>query len=316
MVNFSDFSKFALDKNKSSQSNFTNNVINSSNFKKSHIVEEKETLNNYCEVNGEWLSLGTQVFFKKAAAYYLIDLDIIYLNLITLRKRQYRFEFDLNAKIACKEDDFNFFKVFTNYTFYSIEAWATSYQSSTIKIDFNLRDELSKKLNKSIDVNNLTSIKLLLYVYENNSKEYTRLPLDLKLKYSPLENNQTLDQTRNRSSIAICSKVLFIDDEREFTNFKLWVYLNEVFGYDKLVVYNRPGFVFDKDRSDFFRKNEKFIEIRQQICMPNLFNATKEEKYFDNLTRDQIRDQVYSSFDTTAFVLLNECYLDHFDKFK
>ena len=247
--------------------------------------------------------MGTQVFFKKAAAYYLINLDIIYLNLITLRYRQYTFEFDLNAKISNKEDDFNFSKIFTNYTFYSIETWATLYQSSTIKIDFNLTNELIKT-NKSIDLINLTSIKLLLYVYENNSKEYTRLPLDLKLKYSPLENNKTLDQTQNRSSIAICSKVLFIDDEREFTNFKLWVYLNEVMGYDKLVVYNRPGYFFDQDQIDFFRKNEKFTEIRQQTCMPNLFNATREEKYFGNLTRDKIRDQIYSSFDTTAFVFL------------
>ena len=73
LVNYSDSLQIDWYSNKSSESTFPHDVINSS------------TLNDYCEVNGEWFSLGTQIFFKKAAAYYLIDLDIIYLNLITLK---------------------------------------------------------------------------------------------------------------------------------------------------------------------------------------------------------------------------------------
>lgn len=120
----------------------------------------------------------------------------------------------------------------------------------------------------------------------------------------------------------VCSKVLFIKDEIEFDNFKTWVYFNKLLGYEKIVIHSLPGFEADfKPYESYFEQNKDFIELRRLKCIPNLVAdlMSNESKYLHNYYDKNVKNRknrLYRSIECISYVLINECYMDNFDKYK
>lgn len=279
-----------------------------------HLNSSNNATDSYCETNGEWLSISNLTYFRKSAAYYFTDLKIIYLNFLRfLHVKSTRFSFNLNVHVKSNLRTHVFTKQINAYNHFLGENWATSYQQQTISIDFDLEDELMKDADFDIDLEKTEDIKMNLEIFDEILKLGLRMPLNLKVKNSP----HYKPIYSNSSSTAVCSKVLFIDTERQFDNFKMWVHINQHLGYEKLVVYNRPGYLFDKKRQNYFYRHKNLIEVRQQICVPNLYNSTNNNLYFYDLNDvNKIIKTIYDGLDTTSYIYLAECYLDLFDQFK
>lgn len=273
--------------------------------------------NEYCETYGEWLSLGYKTFLRKTSAYYFKDLNKIYINYLrNTNDGPSNFSLSLNVQCEEKSKTNSFKKKIHNYQVFYGEKWATSYAQETISIHFNLEEELFENIDYQFD---LESIRMNLQVFDLNLGVQLRKPLDLKVAYSPhhKEKKESLPIKSSRR-LAVCTKVLFIDNDKQFENFKMWVHINKVIGFEKLVVYNRPGYLFDEKRQEYFNRHKSLIEVRHQICMPNLNNPINESHkyYHDFKDANQITSKIYDGLDTTSYIFLGECYLDLFSQFE
>lgn len=269
--------------------------------------------NAYCEIEGEWLSLSNLTFFKKTAAYFIVDLNMIYLNFLQHYKiNSEHFKFNLTIEIIKDKNSTAIIKKsFTKHKLQSIERWATNYQTKTVQIRLNLFKVLDKALGSIQDLINTKRLKMKLQILDEALGYGLRLPLELKIKYSP--HHYKLD--KHTPKIAVCTKVLFIDKEQQFNDFKMWVHLSELIGYGKLIVHNRPGYIFDLKRENFFNRHKDLLEVRHQICMPNIHDPIKE-RYFHKSILKNLTGPYLTTIDNIAFLYLMECYLDHFDHFK
>jgi hypothetical protein len=279
----------------------------------------------WCETNGDWMSLSNHTYFKISASYYFLDLNFIYLNLVRHTNLGVKkLKFNLNVEVKVWEKYFTIQRLsIEKYDFFDIESWAIPYVSCTIKIDFNLVEAIQNEIGYNGTLTSsdlLTMIRMHLTASNAEKNESWRNGIELKLKNSPhhIDSEVNKRNSANSSSSLVCSKILFLNDESKFTNFKLWTYLNKIIGYDKLVGYNGPGFKLNEMEWDFiFNKNKNFLEIKQMICFPNLVNSTEEKRYFGNLNLNtESFEEIFNTMDTISYVLLHECYLDNFDKFR
>lgn len=272
-------------------------------------------INSYCEIEGEWLSLNYLTYFKKTAAYFIVDLNTIFLNFLQHYKiNSANFNFNLTIEIINDTNSMlTIEKSFSKHRLQKIERWKTNYQSRTIQIHLNLFEALNKDSSTIQDLINSNRLRMKLTVVDKASGHGLRLPLDLRLKYSPHHYSLSKNLT---SKIAVCSKVLFINNEEQLNNFKMWVQLSELIGYEKLIVYNRPGYKFDSKREKFFNRYKHLLEVRHQVCMPNIHDPADNEKYLNISISENPTGRYLTTMDTISFVYVMECYLDHFDQFK
>lgn len=322
---------------------------NSNNYAYPTFISDEDRL---CESNGDWLSIGNQVYFKKSAAYYFTDLNLIYLAI--LRHNDYkpnnRIKFSLQIQfqlqlrnISTKNNNLNekkqsfdnfianknissIYRSIDTYELFTVEYHFIKFQAATVKIDFDLGETLKVELNYTATGNLdflLASGQVKMKIHAIDVSEKMRLPLELKPRSSPMtqqHHNSTSFNKNDSSEILICSKVMFIYDERRFLDFQLWVHLNRLIGYDKIVAYNLPGVEMNQQQTEYFRHHKDSIDVRQLNCIPNIFNSSlAKSRYFRKL--DVIKDvvnneKIYITIDTIAYVLINDCYLENFDKFK
>jgi hypothetical protein len=283
------------------------------------VIEDK-----WCETHGDWMSLSNHTYFKISASYYFLDLNFIYLNLVRhLNLGVKKLKFNLNVEVNVWEKVFTIQRLsIDKYDFFDIESWAIPYGACTIKIDFNLAEAIQNEIgyNRTLASSDLTIIRMHLTAINAEKNESWRNAIELKLKNSPhhIDSEVNKKNSSNSSNTLVCSKILFINDERKFTDFKLWTYLNKIIGYDRLVGYNGPGFELNEKQWDFiFNKNKDFLEIKQMKCFPNLLNSTEENRYFGNLNPNaEGFEEIFKIMDTIAYIVLHECYLDNFDKFR
>lgn len=281
----------------------------------------------YCETEGDWVSFGNQTYFKKSAAYYLLDLHFIFLNYLHpkgLNSSNFVFNLTINIQIYNKHE-FTLSTTLNAYEIFTIWTWTQTFETQTVKIDFNLGETIKSELGYvgEIDTN---SVRLRLQAHDATTNETWRVPIELKLKHSPHFSETSKNKNASESKIAnsssrssgilVCSKVIIIAwAESEFVNIQLWTHLNRVLGYDKVVVYNLPGFKLNKQEWMFFEKNKDFVDFRQMKCIPNMLNSSVDSRYFRNLEKNDV-NLMYNSIDAVNFILLNECFLDYFGDFK
>lgn len=300
-----------------------NNIFISTLKYKNHQINIDDN-NFYCESQGDWLSFRNQTYFKKSASYYFVDLNIIYLNLlqpIEIRNKTQKYKFYLKVNLKLNKKSETIEKRIVTYDIFNMSQFIVPFDHSSIIIDFNLTNTLITEFNQvniqRIDLQK--SVKMNLQAFDVEFGEFLQFPLELKIKYSPHHtkkqiNNNTLS---NSSSVLICSKVIVIHKEQQFTDFQVWVHLNRYLGYEKIVAFNLAGFVLDQRRRDFFDKNEKMIELRQLTCFPNLINSTNETKYFRSLNGSSVFEgYLFRTIDTVNDILINECFLNNFDKYR
>jgi hypothetical protein len=163
------------------------------------------------------------------------------------------------------------------------------------------------------NLNNLdeSNIKFAIRIQtENNtivsvSENKKRMPVHVK--YFRKDDNFKMNAT-------ICSKLLYLKPEYIKT-INWWIELNNMHGYDKLVIYNNS---LPSQLDKMFARYSNFIEVIQFQCIPNFMDDNNRAKpyiksfyEFKNVYKT---DPLYYHMHFEFFTL-NECYLQNMDKY-
>ena len=163
------------------------------------------------------------------------------------------------------------------------------------------------------NLNNLdeSNIKFAIRIQtENNtivsvSENKKRMPVHVK--YFRKDDNFKMNAM-------ICSKLLYLKPEYIKT-INWWIELNNMHGYDKLVIYNNS---LPSQLDKMFARYSNFIEVIQFQCIPNFMDDNNRAKpyiksfyEFKNVYKT---DPLYYHMHFEFFTL-NECYLQNMDKY-
>lgn len=272
----------------------------------------------YCRKYGDWLALTNKTYFKKSTSYYFIDLNFVSLNFLkkiesnfsptdvvgdeptSLLNLDYEFLIHVNFNHS-----FNLKKTITieQYKFHQVGADHFDHAYSSIQIDINFTNLIRENVSY-FDESMYDYVKIDVFVFDIKLNESSQDPIRLKLKSSNFK------QTKSKQ-ILTCSKLLYIENDQLFADFKQWIELKRTIGYEKFVVNTPPGAKFSPDRVEYMRKSESFLEIRPMTCVPNLIDS--KSLYLKSYVQTK---RHYELMDTAAFLLMTDCYMDNMDKYQ
>ena len=197
--------------------------------------------------------------------------------------------FYLSVINGCDKVIENFSIELHNKTLKRLLSFKLGYSAYRIDYSFDIKQYLFKELDFSSDVR----IDAKIY--------FLNLKLGLKVNI--------LKYTRNNDSkslrVALCSKMYNLTD-KNFESFKMWIKLNQLIGYDKMIIYNNS--IPHEKFSSLFKFYSNFIQVKQYQKIPKFteFIIDKSTHYYNNL----------ASLSEEALFLnerlvLNECFLEN-----
>ena len=124
------------------------------------------------------------------------------------------------------------------------------------------------------------------------------------------------DKKLKKHSI-VCSKIYRFFHSENAKQFKWWIEMNKIHGYEKVVIYNNS--IENSDGLNLmFEQYKDFVEVVQFKCIPNLIEIDKKNKSFLQ-SFEEIR-KLYKKYDLLyadhfEIMVQNECYLQNMDKY-
>lgn len=197
-------------------------------FSKEHQKEfffRSNSNDSICE--NEWLALSNnQVIFKKDASFFFYKLSIINLNFISRREIQFNFRFNLNIQFKIKNLHYNFNHTLPPPSINRVmnDLVDNTWDYNTLDLFFDL-DEffILQEKNVNLDKN---KVKLTVDIIDN----LTVGRIILKFIIPKIES---------KKSAAICSKAIIPENNKEYSNLKWWILVNELSAdYEKIVFFS------------------------------------------------------------------------------
>jgi len=247
--------------------------------------------NNEC--NQEWeILLAKNCYFRKNIAYYYTDIKMIRLG--AQRHVNFNFKYQLLVQVIQNKnviDSYNLTNIKTSITSSPIESFIFEY----IDADFDIKNYEKIKVKVSI-------------LFDNNEQTVsTQNSIDLMIK----KFNQ--DDNLKQHSMLCCSSFNYYS-KNFIKNLDYWIRMNKLSGYKKIVLFNHSI-----ESNDLFTKYNKFVDIIQYQCIPNLLLLNNNKNY---ITINDIKTYKNNQFleiikYTMHFqrIIINECVLMNKDKY-
>jgi hypothetical protein len=142
------------------------------------------------------------------------------------------------------------------------------------------------------------------------------LPVKIKnLASTPVEFDK-------KKGSLLCAKCYFLNETSDYLSLKWWVEVNKVAAYDNVLLCDHGIEKGGPSFSRLFAKHRDFLIIKKLECIPNLQSNPNfiKHKYISD-ARSMMKFGRTDEFDVTKLdvvnqIMLNECYLDHVDKYK
>jgi hypothetical protein len=245
----------------------------------------------------EWESIDSLVFFKRNAAFYFFDANLIRLHLLAnsfALDKLAKMKFRITTKMIIQNREVNL--IFKNISL-SIKSKVDEYAYLTADADFNFNQS---KIGVIFDEENFRfQVKICI-----EKKKCTKSKLSLKIKYL-LPNGRK----PSKKTVLICAKCLNQKDE-SFESVNAWLDLSKKIGYDKIILYDHSNFLLGNESR--FRQfyDENFLQLEKLECIPNLdiSNSKKKQKYFKNFSRSK-------KLNLLSDLIQNECFSNNYDIF-
>lgn len=128
---------------------------------------------SHCESNSEWLPLSNSVYFKKAASFYLIDLNLINLNFIHLSNDKLKFSVILKiehlkpGQKKVVQNTIVFEQTDLEYHYIVNDRYDAKYSYSNLNIAFNFKAHFGYEIKNA----GKEKIKMKIFIKSLKSKE-------------------------------------------------------------------------------------------------------------------------------------------------
>jgi hypothetical protein len=280
-------------------------LILKSMSKRKMVVQKKQLHMSFDEVcesaAGEWESIQKDVFIKKSALFYFLDAR--FLRIHVLRRGSAPNRFGLFIEIVHKSALLDRkHEMYTNETRLVHGTSSGDYHFNLIDANFDL---------KSI-VKNVKHVKIRVRVKELNTSNMTGSYLDVKVK------NLSNDFGSKKGSM-LCAKCFYMSEQSGYLPLKWWIEINRMGGYDRIQFCDHA---VEKSANfeRLFSDNRPFLHVQRLECIPNLQNQDKY-RHFKYINYTRLEYEPTEKFDVTKMdtinqLILNECYLEHVDKYR
>lgn len=251
---------------------------------------------NQLNCHSEWLILNSNVYFRSNLAFYFNDLNKIKLYL------EHRSSFSLNVTLKVEvtfKNAANSQQYLINQIKYDKIAGHQQYVFATIEANLTITTSIQQ-----------ADLIRQIHVEIQSQSCNSSVGLDLKIKrYHQIDSLKKYAVT--------CSKVYYVKNDL-VNQFKWWIEMNRMHGYDKVVIYNN-SIANSAEFERLFAENKNFVQLIQFKCLPNFIETNNAHRPFINyfkeietLFKKQII-QYHVHFEEFVFT---ECYLENKDKYK
>lgn len=146
------------------------------------LKDSKQEFDSHCDQYGNWSSINRNIYFKKEASFYFIDVGLISLNLLHETRLKLKFKFKLNIHLNTDGFSYSFAQIIELFSLNNVkrDTHDRKYSFSTIDIKFHLNNFLSEK-NFTININK-TGLKMSINIVELDTHKIDINPLSLRIK--------------------------------------------------------------------------------------------------------------------------------------
>ena len=280
----------------------------------SHIRLERLTLNltkrnnrlNYTLRNPTWEQMSSYIFFKRSAAFYIIEKSLLRLFFVSQLYAVNNLTFAIKLKIYQDDGLYTYINI-KNGSITNHQRWDW-YEFNSLNFNFSLLDYLEFD---SYDDILKSGLKFDLFIRDADKPDHkTWYPIEVRLKYI----RSRPGHTKKRS--IVCSKCFYYDPDKP-TDLFWWVELNKQIGYKKIVFCNN-SIPNTNEFNDLFERNKDFIELNQLHHLPNFIDnhnknlSVTSHDYLPHFLNLTVNKQFYPLLCDIFDVLhTNECFLNN-----
>lgn len=265
-------------------------------------LEEFASFDDYCDMHGEWETLGEDVFIKRSGGFYFHDASLLHLHLIQKSDKNYSFQ----AEISLIDRGDN--KIMARFN--------TSWNSTKMRMQWQIGEYNSSVITSRVivpvEIKSWRNVAMSVRVYDLVSGHKTKSDLNVGLK------RLNGDYKLKKGNI-LCTKSFHLK-KNDYLTLRWWIELNKQIGYDKIYMWNHD---IEKDPtySRLFQAYSDFVTLDRLECLPNLqqrlprFQNQTYLKHHTDLVYN-VEDYAILKYELINQLLLNECYLNHIDQFR
>lgn len=274
--------------------------------KQPELFKKQQDYDEYCERVGEWASLGDYMYILKPASFYFLDRDLIVLSILQnpIKNDELFSKLKFTLRVS---NEMNTLVYQQDLEYYSVH-YNDQYLGKFIVYSILISVDLTSTLDE------------IKFKFKNSPLKFTLDAMNMainKTVYRPFELTvQNFDDASTvKSGSMVCAKLLDIENEQTFNDFKTWIDLLKLQGFSKVKIHNRP-IKMKSFLKEYLDQNRDFIEMYQFKCLPFLLDD-RSIKYtvFKKLNRFY-NDEAYVSMDTITYITINACYLKYRHNFE
>ncbi len=285
---------------------FNSIKINDTFFQRNIQINRLENPSREKGCLAEWSLLSNNIYFRRNLAFYYTDLNII--RLYFDRNKNYNHEISLSLLLSIEFSQLNS-NTITSRT-YSLENIKQVTVNEHAEHSFGyFESEILVDVLFAFDNINRAEVIVL------NKKDSNRTSsINLIVKPYRVENND--EHAKNYSML--CSKIYRYISKEQMNDFKFWIEMNRLNGYEKLVIYNN-SMEYNYEFNKMFNDYKDFVKIIQFKCLPNFLDANNSAKPFINSfneIKDFYKRDLLAYTDHFETIVFNECYLINKNDYK
>jgi hypothetical protein len=265
-------------------------------------IKRNLSFDEFCGRFGEWESIDSNVFVKKTAIFYFVDLNFLRIHLLSRANRIYNFTISANIY----DENNSKFK-----RFIVVKEIKTKLISTSSKYQYSVVN--AKLLLKGLSFNDINT-QFKIKIFDSISGNSTDSFLNVKVKHY---NRKTFS---SKKGSMVCAKCLHLKKSTDFESFKFWIELNKRSGHQKISICDH-AIENEISFKDLFDKYKNFLELTQLKCLPNLQSNSKYINFtylkrFSSLEYGDTGTYDVTKMELINRLVLNECYLEHIDEYK
>ena len=222
------------------------------------------TFDQMCDKFGEWEMVGRRLFFKRSAAFYFQDAGFMRLHFLgngDWMQLELFVDVRIKQRVVVERHRIDMSKIYMD------SPWTVrSYSFAFIDAPLSLVELLRQNPIAGLDALNiadvLNDVEVRVNVSVKDTDQWSRQPLRAEAKLL------LGDFDKKRASM-MCTKCLYMTNERDLLSFKWWLEVNKRVGYERVAFCNQSIENSDSFRQ-LFAEHSSYITMTDLKCVPNL----------------------------------------------
>jgi hypothetical protein len=293
-------------------------VFLSYNNNKSENVKKNSLFNNIVDKrplrNEIWEQINSDVFFKRSAAFYVIERKLLKIHFL-----QYcLFDGNFRGRVELELKNGKTYNIIldTSWQKQHITGLGARYLFRSLNFNFDLLSCISDVSSYDELMDKLSKFELFISTTDTNGTQLETLQgIDVNLKYINTRPNATSPKT----GAIVCGKCVWFTPDA-VADVLWYIEVTKLAGYKKRVIcnYSIPN---TAEFNDLFEKNFDFVEINQLTYLPDFVELNNRSsishKYLSGYSQLKGEYKFFSlgSENLLCEMMMNECYLHNIDKY-